>query len=73
MRSRIGPLTITAGEAPIVVAITPWALKVSVHAASGLAITTGRNSGLQPASTALIATFSTVAGARFGGTIATTS
>ena len=35
--------------------------------------TTGRYSGRQPASTALIATFSTVAGAMFGGTTATTS
>jgi hypothetical protein len=48
-------------------------LNASVHTASTAASTTGRYSGRQPAITALIATFSTVAGARSGGTIATTS
>ena len=48
-------------------------LNVSVHAASTAASTTGRYSGLQPASTALIATFSTVHSTRSGGTTATMS
>ena len=43
------------------------------RAASTAAITTGRYSGLQPASTALMATFSTVTGTRFGGTSPSTS
>src|SRR5262247_326602 len=70
---RIGPLTTITGPTLIVVASTPWMLKASVQAASTAAITTGRYSGLQPAITALIATFSTVQGARSGGTTATTS
>ena len=70
---RMGPLTMTSGPTKYVVASTPCRLKASVHAASTAAITTGRYSGLQPAMTALMATFSTVAGARFGGTSATTS
>ena len=48
-------------------------LKASVQAASTAARITGRYSGLEPAITALIATFSTVQGARSGGTTATTS
>jgi hypothetical protein len=48
-------------------------LNVSVQTASSAAITTGKYSGLHPAITALTATFSTVTGARLGGTIATTS
>src|SRR4029453_19257520 len=48
-------------------------LNSSVHAASTAVITTGRYSGLQPASTELMATFSTVHSTRSGGTTATTS
>src|SRR4029453_3794756 len=48
-------------------------LNRSVHAASTAVITTGRYSGLHPASTALMATFSTVHSTRSGGTTATTS
>src|ERR1700688_4126931 len=48
-------------------------LNSSVQTASRAAITTGRYSGLHPAITALTAIFSTVTGARFGGTVATTS
>ena len=73
MRRRIGPLTMTTGPTGMVVASSPCALNSSVHAASTAASTTGRYSGLQPASTALIATFSTVHGTRSGGTTATTS
>ena len=51
----------------------PCMLNSSVHAASTAASTTGMYSGLQPAITALIATFSTVHSTRSGGTIATTS
>ena len=73
IRRRIGPFTITTGPTGIVVASTPWMLNSSVQIASTAASTTGRYSGKQPAITALIATFSTVAGARSGATIATTS
>ena len=72
-RCRIGPFTTITGVAPQVVDMMPWMLNVSVQTASSAAITTGRYSGLHPAITALTATFSTVTGARFGGTIATTS
>ena len=48
-------------------------LNASVQAPSSAANTTGRYSGLQPAITALIATFSTLHSTRSGGTIATTS
>ena len=70
---RMGPFTTIAGAAPIVVAQTPWALNSSLTQASMAVMTTGRYSGLQPAMTALMATFSTVAGAMFGGTTATRS
>ena len=73
MRCRIGPFTTSTGAAPIVVAMMPCALNVSVHTASTAAMTTGRYSGRHPAITVLIAIFSMVAGAMFGGTIATTS
>ena len=55
------------------VASSPCMLNSSEQAASTAASTTGRYSGLQPAITALIATFSTVTSFRSGGTIATTS
>src|SRR4029453_2356611 len=69
----IGPFTITTGPTGIVVASTPWMLNSSGQTASTAASTAGRYSGRQPAITALIATFSTGAGARAGGTIATIS
>src|SRR5207245_11622943 len=69
----MGPLTIMTGLEKYVVASSPWMLNSSVHAASTAVITTGRYSGLQPASTALMATFSTVHSTRSGGTTATTS
>ena len=47
----------------MVVALTPWMLNARVQMALMAAITTGRCSGSQPASTALTAIFSTVAGA----------
>ena len=68
----IGPFTITPGR-PVGRRQQPWMLNSSVHAASTAASTTGRYSGLQPAITALIATFSTVHSTRSGGTTATTS
>src|SRR5689334_20630419 len=68
-----GPLQISTGATGIVVASTPCMLNASVQAASTAVITQGRYSGLQPAITAAIATFSTVTSARSGGTVATTS
>ena len=57
----------------MVVASRPCILNSSVQAASTAHSTTGRYSGLHPAITALMATFSTVHSARSGGTTATTS
>ena len=68
-----GPLQTITGPTGMVVANTPWMLKVSLHTASTPAITHGRYSGLQPAITALMAIFSTVTSTRSGGTTATTS
>ena len=73
MRSRIGPLKTPTGVAPIVVARTPWMLKVSVQAISTRVMIEGRYSGFAPAMTALMAIFSTVIGARLGGITATSS
>ena len=61
-----GPLTTRTGPTNQVVASTPCMLNSSVHTASTAARTTGRYSGRHPAMTALIATFSTVTGARLG-------
>jgi hypothetical protein len=58
---RIGPLTTISGAGAFVVADTPCRSKASSHTASTAAITTGRYSGRQPAITALMAIFSTVA------------
>jgi len=58
---RIGPFTMTSGEGAFVVAETPWRSNASSQTASSAAMTTGRYSGRQPAITALIAIFSTVA------------
>ena len=68
-----GPLQTITGPTGIVVASTPWTLNSSLHTASTAASTHGRYSGLHPAITALIATFSTVTSTRSGGTMATTS
>lgn len=73
MRRRIGPLTTITGAVGMVVASRPCTLKASVQAASTLASTTGRYSGVHPAITALIATFSTLHSTRSGGTQATIS
>ena len=73
MRSRTGPFTISTGEPPIVVAPAPCSPKRSSAIASTPARTVGKYSGLQPAMTALIATFSTLSGARFGGSTAISS
>ena len=66
MARATGPLTTRTGPTNQVVASTPCMLNSSVHTASTAASTTGRYSGRHPAMTALIATFSTVAGARVG-------
>ena len=68
-----GPLQITTGPTGIVVASRPCMLNSSLQTASTAVITQGRYSGLQPAITAAIATFSTVTSTRSGGTVATTS
>ena len=61
------------GPTGIVVASRPCMLNSSVHAAPTAVKTHGRYSGLQPAITAAIATFSTVISTRSGGTVATMS
>ena len=69
----IGPLTTKIGPTDIVVAKTPCILNSSVQIVSRAAITTGKNSGLQPAITAFIAIFSIVHSIKLGGTEATIS
>ena len=64
----MGPFTMTAGAAPPVVAWTPAMLKSGCMAAFTAATTTGKCSGLHPAITALIATFSSVTSALRGCT-----
>ena len=56
-----GPDTITVGPAGYVVAMRPCQANDSTHAASTAASTIGSVAAGQPASTALMATFSTVA------------
>ena len=73
MRSRIGPLMTSTGLAPMVVAITPWMLYSSVRMASTAAMITGMYSGLHPAITELIASFSIVTSPMFGGIRPSTS
>ena len=73
MRPPTGPFTTSTGPTLMVVASTPCMLNSSVQAASSAAITTGRCSGMQPAITALTATFSTEHSTRLGGTTATRS
>ena len=69
----IGPLTTRIGPEKQVVHTTPCIVASGSSAASSAARTTGMYSGLQPARTALMATFSTVIGARLGGTRPITS
>ena len=68
-----GPLTMTSGPEKCVVQSRPCSVNSGSSAASSTPSTTGMYSGLQPAITALIATFSTVQGARFGGMLPTIS
>ena len=56
----MGPLTMTAGAAPPVVAWTLARLNPGCRAALTAATTTGKCGGWQPAITALMATFSRV-------------
>jgi len=58
---RMGPFTTMSGAGALVVADTPCRSKASSHTASTAESTTGKYSGRQPAITALIAIFSTVA------------
>ena len=64
-----GPLTTMTGEEKYVVHSSPCIQKRSCNAASTLAITIGKYSGLQPAMTALIAIFSIEQGTLSGGTL----
>ena len=68
-----GPLMMTSGPEKCVVQSRPCSTNSGSSAASSTPSTTGMYSGLQPAITALIATFSTVQGARLGGISPTTS
>ena len=69
MRRVTGPFTTTIGPENQVVHNRPCIANSGASAASTTARTTGMYSGLQPAITALIATFSTVHGALFGGIV----
>ena len=73
MRRATGPFTTTMGPEKYVVQSRPCMANSGASAASTTARTTGMYSGLQPAITALIATFSTMHGALFGGMAPTTS
>ena len=64
---RMGPLIMTTGADGFVVVATPFMLNGSSRTASTIASTMGKYSGLHPAITALMATFSTVASALSGG------
>ena len=67
---RIGPWTITRGEAICVEHCIPFRLKLSPTIASSAAMTTGMYSGLHPAITAFAATRSTVASPPKGSSVA---
>ena len=69
----IGPLTIIKGATGCVVGCMPIISTGFSHIAATAAINTGIYSGRQPAITALIAIFSTVASPQLGGTAAITS
>ena len=71
--ARTGPLRIRSGATASVVPETPTSAKAGSQIASTAAMTAGMYSGRQPAMTALIATFSTVARPSFGATRATSS
>src|SRR5205823_1244507 len=71
--SASGPLTMRTGPAGCVVETRPSSANAGSQAASTAASTIGKTAGGQPAITALIATFSTVAGPSYGGTSATRS
>src|SRR5262249_3256660 len=71
--ARAGPLTMNSGEWKVAVAETPWRSKASSLMPSTPAMTTGMYSGRQPAITALMAIFSTVARPKLGGTKAISS
>ena len=73
IRRATGPFTTTIGPENQVVQSSPCIVNSGTSAASTTARTTGMYSGLQPAITALIATFSTVQDALFGGISPTTS
>src|SRR5689334_24640318 len=64
---RTGPFSNSAGPTYPVVAWTPYRLKRGSQIASTAAMITGRYSGRHPAITALMAIFSIVHGAHFGG------
>jgi hypothetical protein len=70
---RIGPLTMTRSATASVVPDTPTSAKAGSQMASTAAITVGMYSGRQPAITALIAIFSTVARPSRGATWPTSS
>jgi hypothetical protein len=72
-RWRIGPLTTTSVADPPVLVIAPCSVNAGSAIASSAAINTGMYSGRQPASTALIATFSAVIVRRRVGSARTTS
>ena len=69
----MGPLTMSTGPANMVVHRRPCMPNSSIKAASTAANTSGMYSGLQPAITALMATFSTVHACSSGGTEPNTS
>ena len=73
MRRVTGPFTTTIGPEKYVVQRSPCIANAGSRAASTTARTTGRYSGLHPAMTALIATFSTVQGTLLGGIAPTIS
>ena len=70
---RTGPFTMSRGATASVVPDTPTRAKAGSQIASTPAITTGMYSGRQPAMTALMAIFSTVARPSRGATRATSS
>src|SRR2546428_8173759 len=70
---RTGPLITTSGGGALVVAETPCRSNAGSQLASTAAMTTGRDSGRQPAITALTAIFSPVPRPELGGTSATKS
>ena len=70
---RIGPLTTMNGALPPVLAVLPCRPNSGTHIACTIATTTGMYSGIPPAITAAIATFSAVMRRRRTGSTPTTS